>query len=190
MNTKWYNEHSEIYCKNTENIDMTNLYALFLPYIKLYCSILDAGCGSGRDSLYFLNSGYNVTSIDASEKMINEAKKRNRDGNFFVKEFQNISWINQFDAIWANASLLHMDDENIKISLEKFFSALKKDGLLFFTMKEGNEQKYIDERFYNFVSIQKMTEILKTIGYTILISQENDDLNGKEQKWITFLAKK
>ena len=66
----YYNKNSEKFFKNTVLIDLTELYPKFLKHIPDNGSIMDLGCGAGRDSLYFLEKGYIVTSIDASEEMV------------------------------------------------------------------------------------------------------------------------
>jgi len=66
---EYYNNNAEKYYKNTVEVDMSPLYKEFLKHIKENGHILDAGCGSGRDSLYFLKQGYEVTAIDGSKKL-------------------------------------------------------------------------------------------------------------------------
>jgi len=63
-NRDYDNEKAECYFKETINIDMSDLYNEFLKYVNEYGHILDAGCGSGGDSLYFINQGYKVVAID------------------------------------------------------------------------------------------------------------------------------
>ena len=65
----YYNKNANMYCDKTINIDMSKQYELFLKYVKTGGKILDFGCGSGRDSLYFKNLGYDVTAIDGSSEL-------------------------------------------------------------------------------------------------------------------------
>lgn len=59
----FYEGNAKQYYDDTVNTNMTVLYTPFLTYMPTYASILDAGCGSGRDTLYFASRGYQVTAF-------------------------------------------------------------------------------------------------------------------------------
>ena len=87
---------------------MQELYDQFEVYLKPGDKILDLGCGSGRDSKYFLSKGYDIISVDGSKAMCNLA------GAYIGREvrnitFEKINYDNEFDAVWACASLVHVD---------------------------------------------------------------------------------
>lgn len=71
----YYNENAEIFFQDTARADMRHLYRRFLPLIPEGGRILDLGCGSGRDSRYFLEQGYQVTAIDGSAELCRLASK-------------------------------------------------------------------------------------------------------------------
>lgn len=66
---EYYDQNSDMFIKTTIDADMNALYSEFEKYLSTGDSILDIGCGSGRDSKYFPQKGYSVTSIDASKAM-------------------------------------------------------------------------------------------------------------------------
>ena len=68
--------------------------------------ILDAGCGSGRDSLYFKNQGLEVVAFDASIEMV-KISSQLLDSPTRHLTFQDIAFHDEFDGVWASASLLH-----------------------------------------------------------------------------------
>ncbi|GAB6137950.1 class I SAM-dependent methyltransferase [Halanaerobaculum tunisiense] len=71
MNTiDYYNRNAIDFYENTVDLDMSDQYQAFLRYVKENGHILDAGCGSGRDSLYFLEQGYQITAVDASQELV------------------------------------------------------------------------------------------------------------------------
>ena len=53
----YYESNAKKFFEGTVNINMTVLYRPFLAYMPPYASILDAGCGSGRDTLNFASRG-------------------------------------------------------------------------------------------------------------------------------------
>jgi len=69
--------------------------------------ILDAGCGSGRDSLAFMRKGYQVVSIDASGEMVAAASRLTGQSAVLMR-FDEVAFDGEFDADWACASLLHV----------------------------------------------------------------------------------
>ena len=78
MNSKtinYYNKYTKSFIQTTRSVDFTNIQNKFLSYLPSGASILDFGCGSGRDTKYFLKRNYNVTAIDGSEEICKEASK-------------------------------------------------------------------------------------------------------------------
>ena len=78
MNNKtinYYNKYTKSFIQTTKSVDFTNIQNKFLSYLPSGASILDFGCGSGRDTKYFLKRNYNVTAIDVSEEICKEASK-------------------------------------------------------------------------------------------------------------------
>ena len=78
MNNKtinYYNKYTKSFIQTTRSVDFTNIQNKFLSYLPSGASILDFGCGSGRDTKYFLKRNYNVTAIDVSEEICKEASK-------------------------------------------------------------------------------------------------------------------
>ena len=73
---EYYDNNAENYADSTANIDFSEMQDAFLSEIKAGAFILDFGCGSGRDLLYFLQKGYNVTALDGSSAMCRIARKK------------------------------------------------------------------------------------------------------------------
>ena len=67
---KYYDDNAESFFESTVNADMSRQYQAFLREVPKEGRILDFGCGTGRDSRYFLQQGYKVTAIDGSQKCV------------------------------------------------------------------------------------------------------------------------
>ena len=65
----YYNKNASEYFEQTLNGNFTENYEKFLSRIPQNAYILDLGCGSGRDSKYFIENGYKVKAIDGSIEM-------------------------------------------------------------------------------------------------------------------------
>jgi 2-polyprenyl-3-methyl-5-hydroxy-6-metoxy-1,4-benzoquinol methylase len=87
--------------------NMVEWYRPFIALLSREAHILDAGCGAGYASQYFLQEGFTVTAFDASEPLAQFASKLIQQPVHCLK-YEDITFNNQFDGIWACASLLHV----------------------------------------------------------------------------------
>ena len=113
-------------------------------------TIIDIGCGSGRDARVFSERGYNVTGIDFSPSMIEIAKSNAPKAAFYVMDMLSMSLDNSFDSAWANASLLHIPKIHFHNVLSKIYHILNPDGIFYISLKMGvNEGPENDSRYGN-----------------------------------------
>ena len=97
----YYNANAKTFTQNTMNVDFKSTQERFLKRIPRASNILDFGCGSGRDTKYFLSQGYNVTAIDGSEELCRLASEYT---GIPVKHmlFQDLEEENVYDGIWVH----------------------------------------------------------------------------------------
>ena len=90
----YYNNHADEFYKSTVEIDFSAMQEKFLAELKSGSCILDFGCGSGRDTRFFLEHGYLVDAIDASAELCRLAEEYT---GIEVKNmyFQELSEINK-----------------------------------------------------------------------------------------------
>ena len=186
----FYNKNAREYCMDTRNADMSIPVNKFLSYIKPSANILDVGCGSGRDSMTFLEAGFNVVSIDASPKMCQEAEKYLGKKVRCIKA-QELDYNGEFDGVWACASLLHIPKKDFEDTLAKLRHALKSDGIIYASFKKGNGEKTEDGRFFSFYEKAQITELFEKAGFEILeIFENKDSQNRADVNWINLICKK
>lgn len=125
----YYNKNAQMYFNNTINADLKENYYKFLSNIPKKSYILDFGCGSGRDSKYFIEKGYKVKAIDGSKEMCKLASKYINE-NVICMKFEDLNEESTYDGIWACSSILHVEKENLPDILNKMVRALKKDGII------------------------------------------------------------
>lgn len=132
----YYKNNAKAFVESTLHVNMLPLYQCFLPLLQERASILDAGCGSGRDTRYFINRGYQVTAFDASAEIAALAEKEIGQP-VQVRRLQDIQYQNQFDGIWACASLLHISAEELPGVFRGLARALKPNGVIYCSFKYG-----------------------------------------------------
>ena len=159
----YYQRNAKEFFSQTINVDMQNVYQPFLEYLpKTHLSnqqkILDVGCGSGRDSVFFANQGFEVVAIDGSQNVIDLAKQTDTRIDWQCLRFDEIakqSWQNQFTGIWACASLLHVPFDDLPKLLNDLIRCLKSDGILYASFKYGDSEREKDGRFFCDINEQR-----------------------------------
>lgn len=132
----------------------------FMKQLPDSSKVLDAGCGSGWDSEQLVNSGFNVTSIDASLGQVQMANQR-IGVTAQCQRFDQIQSTNEFDGIWANSSLQHVEYSKFPTLLQQLTGLLKHGGLFYIIITCGT-QKRRDKfgRLYCQYTEEKMTELM------------------------------
>lgn len=186
----YYNNNPEKYVGNTILADMRQIYDKFLKYVPNDGHILDVGCGSGRDSLYFLSKGYNVESIDGSIEMCINAESL-IGKNVKCVMFQNIEYFSEFDAAWACASLLHIPKEDQKLVWRKLYRALKDNGIIYASYKKGSFEGERGGRFFLDYEEDLLVELVQDSGFSMLEKWVSSDVRPENvTQWINVIAKR
>jgi SAM-dependent methyltransferase len=157
--TAYYDAHAAEFCENTVSVDVSALYAPFLREIPRGGRILDAGSGSGRDSLAFSQRGYEVISIDASKEMVAATTKLTGQEALLLT-FDALDFDGEFDGIWACGSLVHVARQDLNSVLTRLSRALKPNGVLYLSFKHGDAERMEGERFFNDLNEAMLDEIL------------------------------
>jgi len=188
----YYDRNAREFFDSTVNLDMEHLYKPFLEVIPRNGKILDAGCGSGRDSLYFKKLGYSVIAIDNSGELVRLASEM-IGKNCFLMSLMDIEFKNEFDGIWACASLLHIPKSEIDGVLLRLIRALKINGILYASFKYGNDEAIKKGRLFSNYDEESFGLLLKnhpTLRILIMWKSEDIRKNRKGEYWLNVLAKK
>ena len=189
----YYNTHAQSFVQSTRGVDFTAIQNKFLDKLPAGAFILDFGCGSGRDTRYFLDQGYRVEAIDGSEEICCLA------GEYTGIEvkcmlFQELQDTDRYDAVWACSSILHLTYDELISVLEKIARALKDKGLLYTSFKYGTEEGERNGRYFTDMTEEKLTGLLKKVPDFEIEEQwiTSDVRPGRgEEKWLNlFLRKK
>lgn len=147
MSHTYYDNHAEDFIRQTIDVDMSALYRRFLACVPDGGSILDAGCGSGRDTKTFKLRGYKVSAFDRSEAMVRHATAY-AEVEVRLGTFQDICDEAFYDGIWCCASLLHVPMVEFPDVLQRLTRALKPSGVLYMSYKYGEGERKVGQRLF------------------------------------------
>ena len=188
----FYDSNAEQYVAETIDLDISENRDIFLTYIPKAGHILDLGCGSGRDSRFFIDNNYSVTAVDGSKKIAKVASDYIGQ-EVELKTFQELDYKYQFDGVWACASLLHCPKSEITDVFFKIKQALKVNGIVYMSFKYGQGER-VDERgrFFNDYIESELSDLITVqAGLNILeLSTELKPLRSGFQTWLNLIARK
>ena len=192
MSQEYYNNNAQHFISDTIDVDMNTHYQRFLAHLNDGASILDAGCGSGRDSLAFKNMGYKVQAFDASSAMV-EATRSLADVPVQKMTFQIAIFNTSFDGIWACASLLHVPRTELSTVLENLVSHLNVGGIIYASFKYGLDERQKGDRYFNDLTETSLIKHIDAASNLEIVEQwtSGDGRTGRsDEKWLNCLLRK
>ncbi len=183
----FYKEHAEEYIKATENIDMSREHEMFERHLgEGQQFILDVGCGSGRDALYFKSQGHHVIAIDPNVEFVEHARQINIDA--YQSDVAHIEFVDMFDGIWACAVLLHYRKKELSAAFTKLYNALKEDGILFCSFLYGELEEDREGRHYSDLTDESLKDYIG--DFKIIDVMITDDRLKENKIWLNVVLKK
>lgn len=187
----FYHTNAQEYCNRTFSIDLTHLYKRVLPYVRPSGKVLDIGCGSGRDSLYFHNNGFDVTGLDVSLPMIECAKKLT-DDKFPIKHKHILDCYDlpqlEYNLIWCCASMILIDKDFHKAVLGWFIDSLAVGGVLYASFKRGENTRIVDGMIHTHLTDDFVKDAFKSFLNASIIEYWITEASGTE--WINVLVRR
>lgn len=177
-----YDEIAPSYAKQTAFLDMSGILDPFLERMPIGGTILDAGCGSGRDAHAMTRVGYKVVAIDGSQRMCKMAENLLGFPARHLR-FQDMDFKEQFDGIWACASLVHLEDEDLRDVLRRMVAALKPTGMLYASFVEGAGMHVEGGRLFNDMNLERILDFLENSGGKLQRSWSTPDQLGRDHTW-------
>jgi 2-polyprenyl-3-methyl-5-hydroxy-6-metoxy-1,4-benzoquinol methylase len=191
MTIEYYQQNADEFFNVTINVDMSNIYQHFTKDLPANALILDAGCGSGRDSKAFIEMGYQVEAFDASSEIVKLAFKHT---GLDVKHavFDDVTAIDKYDAIWCCASLLHVPEDDLPTTLAKLAAALKPNGIWYLSFKYGDVQREKDGRLFTDINEDRLATLVSDIPHVEVkrtwITEDNRP--ERNEIWLNTVSKK
>ena len=188
--TDYYNTYAQDFIDGTVNVDTESLRERFLKCVPAGGSVLDLGCGSGRDSKCFKEAGYQVSAIDASQELCIKASEYSGI-DVRCMRFEELDDNGKYDGVFACASLLHVPEKDLPDVLAKINRALKPQGILYASFKYGDFAGERDGRFFHDMNEESVEELFSNArGFRVEeMWQSHDVRRDKDAYWINVIAR-
>jgi len=192
----YYNDNAQKFTDETINVDFREIQEKFLSCLPKDAVILDLGCGSGRDTKYFLDRGYRVDAVDGSRELCRLAAAYT---GIPVRQmmFDELDACEKYDGIWACASVLHVPQRELPDIMRRMIDAAKPDGIIYMSFKYGDHEGLQNGRYYTCLTEKSFSELLGQLpenNYKITVQAQwiSGDVRtdrGAEQ-WLNIILRK
>lgn len=191
MTMDYYSQHAETFFSGTVDVDMASLYQPFVAKLPAQGRVLDAGCGSGRDSKAFAGLGYDVDAFDASPEMVAMASQHS---GLAVRQmrFAEVEAVSRYDGIWCCASLLHVPSAELPDALHRLARALKPGGIWYVSFKYGEGERAKEGRRFTDLNEAGLTALVESLaGVQIARMWKTEDKRpDRDETWLNALLSK
>lgn len=169
----YYDTNAKEFVEGTLNVDFKVTQDKFINKLPAKGYILDFGCGSGRDTKYFLAKDFNVEAIDGSIELCKIASEYT---NIKVRHmyFNELSIVNKYDGIWACSSILHLSLDDLVDVFKRMSKALKDEGIIYTSFKYGDFSGERNGRYFTDMTEDSFAKLIANV----------ENLKVEEQ-WIT-----
>lgn len=154
--------------------------------------VIEIGCGDGRDAMEITKRVAWYEGFDPSKGLLKIAQSNLPRTSFVLADALSYHYPDNVDVIFAFASLLHINKEDLKLVLNKAAKSLRKDGIFYISLKERDEyteevkkDKYGERMFYLYTP----TTVKDAAGKLFVAVQEDHKTLG-DTRWFTIALKK
>ncbi|MDF1846306.1 MAG: class I SAM-dependent methyltransferase [Parvibaculaceae bacterium] len=173
---------------------MSRYLHTFLDQLTVGAHILELGCGAGRDSEAMIAAGFHVDPTDGVPEIAAIAARRlQRDVG--VMRFDELSASNEYDAVWANATLHHVPRNQLPSVIQSIFLALKPGGLHFANYKRGSaDSRDAKDRHYSHLTLESLRELYSSAADWEIVSslkyEGGEGCEGSNSPWVSITVRK
>ena len=191
---EWYEVNADFVTEEFEQLEFQKLHATLLNHLPQHpCSILDIGSGSGRDAAGLAELGHKVIAVEPSGALRKRAQ--------LLHQHSRITWVDDklpelkavrklggaYDVIFLSAVWMHLPYHDRQPSFEKILGLLKKEGLLYITLRHGPFE--VVEGFWD-IPDEELVKLIKEYRLVeIEQSTQNDLLNRPGVTWTRFVIR-
>ena len=189
-----YNQRAEDFFAGTRDHDVSQNIATLLRYMETTapCTILDVGCGPGRDLRAFKELGHMAIGLEGSACFAEMARAYSAC-EVWQQNFLQLDLPAQyFDGVYANASLFHVPSQVLPSVLAQLHVSLKANGVLFSSNPRGNNQEgWNQDRYGVYHDLESWRAYMATAGFLELTHYYRPaGLPLAQQPWLASVWRK
>lgn len=186
----YYQTNFKKYCSETFSIDPTSFLGPLSKYLPVGASILDIGCGSGRDLLWFKNKGFQATGLERASKLAELAGQRSGcpviEGNFVDYDFSLL----KVDAVILVGALVHVKHKDLADTLVNICKALKQNGHILLSLKEGEGvHQHEDGRLFYLWTDLQLRQIFSDRDFSVVDFSCQISKIGRDDVWLGYVLR-
>ena len=189
-----YNHTAEDFFAGTIDHDVSQNIDALLGAIEAPApaTILDLGCGPGRDLKHFSALGHRAIGVDGSERFVEMARAYSGcevwHQDFLLLDLPAA----RFDGVFANAVLFHLPSAALPNVLRRLFAAIKPGGVLFSSNPRGhNEEGWNGPRYGSYYDWENWERLLTAAGFRALHHYYRPPgLPREQQPWLASVWRK
>ena len=169
---------------------MQRLYDRFLQLLPTNL-VLDLGCGTGRDSLYFQTQSLIVTSVDQNKAMIIKCIDNGVE-NPILASFDQFQSDLRYGGVWACASLLHLSKSELPAIFDKIADMMIEQAVFYCSFKYGDFEGIRNGRLFSDMTEHTFEELIDQNGKFEIVEMfvSGDVRNDNKQRWLNVYLKK
>jgi len=189
-----YNGSADAFFAGTVDHDVSQNIGALLESIQAPApyTILDLGCGPGRDLKTFSSLGHRAIGLDGSERFVEMARAYS-GCEVWQQDFLHLELpAATFDGVFANAVLFHVPSAALPQALAHLFAALKPGGVLFSSNPRGqNEEGWNGARYGSYYDWPSWERLVSAAGFVALHHYYRPPgLPREQQPWLASVWRK
>ena len=198
-----YDLHAKEFSRRYLSRDVSSLIDAFLKVAQVPQGgwLLDAGAGSGRDTIDFAARGFRIMAIDLSPEMIFQAKLAASEGKSLERAHVTRGNIlrlplrpGSFHAIWAMASLVHLSTDLLSLALSELVRVSKHGATLYLSVQKGKGWDTIENgpqarRHFHKHDPEELLTRIERLPVTVVRQWETTDTGKRSITWINMFLR-
>ncbi|MDO5294059.1 MAG: class I SAM-dependent methyltransferase [bacterium] len=186
-----YEQTGKNFSERTYVYNLEGIQKRFIHMLPEKAIIMDLGCGSGKNTLYFKSQGLTVIPVEGSRVLCNIATKHTgiKVRHMRVSELNEVS---KYDGVWTGSSLIHLSYNEAIDVLHRIAKSLKPGGVLYMAFRYGTFEGIENGRQYIDLNEKKLERLIKQVRVfeQELMTVTPDIRPECEQQWMNIFLRK
>lgn len=183
----FYEINARAYFERTNRVDPAPILEPLLRHLNAGSTILDIGCGSGRDLKWLKSRGFTPSGLERSPSLAVLASEHS-DCPVAIADLFEYNPPIHYDCVLLIGTLVHLGKSDFQKALGKIIRMLKSGGIMYLSMKAwGGSEKSEDGRVFHLWSDSELRREFSRLGLTILEHSKSRSLLGNRDVWLGYI---